>query len=326
MIDISGRISDHANYDIYYTYGQTDLRATKLNDRVATRFVDALNAVRDPSGAIVCADAAARAAGCVPLNSFGYNTANPAAFDYFLADPVSDTRLTQHVVNASLTGDFGQFFELPGGPIAFAAGGEYRRRSSSYTPSQDLLDNIFYQYDEYIIPSPSSGRFDVAEAFGELNAPILRDAPFAKLLSVGAAGRYSHYSTIGDTWAYSFNGIWSPIEQITIRGSYGRSVRAPNIGEIFQPQTGTSEFFNDPCYVTNRDLGSPTRAANCTALIQQAGGNPATFTAQNNPNAAIFIPGTRQGQCGHSPRSGEDVDGWRRPAPAAEPADRYRLV
>ena len=111
VIDVTGRISEHATYDVYYTYGRTDVRQTKLNDRLSSRFLDALDAIRDTSGQIVCRSATARAAGCVPLNSFGYDTANPASFNYFLSDPVSDVRLEQHVVNASLSGDFGQVLD-----------------------------------------------------------------------------------------------------------------------------------------------------------------------------------------------------------------------
>jgi outer membrane receptor protein involved in Fe transport len=302
VIDITGKLTEHASYDVYYTYGRTDVRATKLNDRLNDRFLNALDGISDPvTGQPICRSATARAAGCLPLNSFGGNVANPASFAYFLSNPVSNARIDQHVANASLTGDFGQFFELPGGPIAFAVGGEYRRESSRFRPAQALLDNLFYQYDEYIIPTPSYGKFDVWEAFGELNVPLLKDKPFAELLSFGAAGRYSDYSTIGSTKAYQFNGIYSPIRAISFRGSYGRSVRAPNIGEIFRPQTGTSEFFNDPCYIPNRSLGSSTRNANCLATIQAAGGNPATFIASNNPDASNFIPGTQQGNANLRP-------------------------
>ncbi|WP_156678193.1 TonB-dependent receptor plug domain-containing protein [Sphingomonas profundi] len=310
VVDVSGRISDHANYDVSYTYGRTDVRATKLNDRLNDRFLAALDVVRDPrTGQPVCRSSLDPTAvstpsltftpgagsGCVPVNTFGGNRVDPASFGFYLSNPASQARLTQHVVNASLTGDFGQFFELPGGPVQFAAGGEYRRESSSFRPADALTRNLFYQYDEYIIPTPSSGHFDVAELFGELNAPLLRDRPFASLLSVGAAGRYSHYSTVGSTYAYQFNGIYAPMRDITIRGSYGRSVRAPNVGEIFRPQTGTSNFFSDPCYAANRGSGTSFREANCRALIGGLGGDIATFTAANNPNATIFIPGTQQG-------------------------------
>ncbi|WP_235514907.1 TonB-dependent receptor plug domain-containing protein, partial [Sphingomonas sp. Leaf25] len=200
VVDVTGAISDHASYDVSYTYGRTDIRATKLNDRLNDQFVNALDAVRDPaSGAVICRSAAARAAGCLPVNTFGGNSVDGRSFGYFLFDPVSNARIEQHVANAALTGDFGQAFALPGGPVAFAVGGEYRRESSRFDPAQELVDNRFYQYDEYIIPTPSAGAFDVWEAFGELNAPLLKDVPFAHLLSVGAAGRLSDYSTIGST-------------------------------------------------------------------------------------------------------------------------------
>ena len=300
MIDVTGRISDHASYDASYTYGRTDIRAIKLNDRLPDRFTAALDAVRDASGQIVCRAAAARAAGCVPVNTFGTYVADPASFGYFLTNPVSNARVEQHVANASITGDFGQFFQLPGGPLQFAAGGEYRRESSSFRPSQSLVDGAYYApaagiYDEPVSLTPSRAHFDVWELFGELNAPLLRDKPFAYLLSVGAAGRYSNYSTVGSTKAYQFNGVYAPIEDISFRGSYGRSVRAPNIGELFQPATGFSDFITDPCYLANRGQGTQYRAANCAALIRAAGGNPDTFAAANNPDANLDIPGTRQG-------------------------------
>jgi iron complex outermembrane receptor protein len=295
VVDASGRISDHASYDLSYTYGRTDLRATKLNDRLGAEFAAALDAVRLADGSVGCRSAAARVAGCRPVNPFGANTADPTTFDYFLFDPVSTARIEQHVANASLTGDFGQFFALPGGPVQFAVGAEYRRESSRFRPAQELLDNIFYQYDEYIIPTPTSGRFDVWEAFGELNVPIAKELPFAELLSLGAAGRYSDYSTVGRTQAYQFNALWSPVRDLTFRGSYGQSVRAPNIGELFQAATGSGDFIEDPCYLSNRSVGTQYRDANCRALISAAGGNPATFTAVADPFASIFRPGTQRG-------------------------------
>jgi iron complex outermembrane receptor protein len=295
VVDVAGRISEHASYDVYYTYGRTDVRSTKLNDRLATRFTDALDAVRAPGGQIVCRSQTARAAGCVPVDLFGANAVDPASFAYYLDDPVSNARVEQHVVSASLSGDFGQFFRLPGGPVQFALGGEYRRESSVFNPAQSLLDGDYYQYDEYVIPTASRGSFDVKELFGELNAPLLKDVPFAHLLSVGAAGRLSDYSTVGATQAYTFNGIWAPVADISFRGSYGQSVRAPNIAELFRSRTGASDFVTDPCYVANRSSGTQYREANCRAIIAAAGGNPADFTAANNPYINAFVPGAQRG-------------------------------
>ena len=86
MADLSGRISDHASYDIYYTYGRTDVRITKLNDRLNDRYLAALDAVIDPAtGRPTCRSNLNSAAvhvpsvtfapgansGCVPINTFG---------------------------------------------------------------------------------------------------------------------------------------------------------------------------------------------------------------------------------------------------------------
>ena len=299
-VDAAGRLSDHAQYDLSYTYGRTDVRATKLNDRIPGRSSEALDAIRLASGQIACRSATARAAGCVPLNPFGAFVADPASFAYVYADPVSNARVEQHVANATLTGDFGQFFALPGGPVQFAVGGEYRRESSRFRPAAGLVTGAYYSpadgvYDEPVNLTPSSAHFDVREAFGELNAPILKDRSFAYLLSVGAAGRYSDYSTVGGTQAYQFNGIYAPVQDISFRGSYGRSVRAPNIAELFRPATGFSDFITDPCYLGNRSQGTQYRDANCRALVTAAGGNPATFTNANNPDANLNIPGVQSG-------------------------------
>ncbi len=310
VADLTGRISDHASYDVYYTYGRTDVRITKINDRLNDRYLASLDAVIDPAtGRATCRSNLNPAAvqtpsitftpgansGCVPINTFGANTADPAALAFFQLDNDSFASIDQHVVNASLTGDFGAFFSLPGGPVQFAAGGEYRREGSSFRPNDYLTRGLFYQYDESVIPTASRGNFDVWELFGELNAPILSDRPFAQTLSVGAAGRYSDYSTVGGTRSYQFNAVYAPVRDITFRGSYGESVRAPNIGELFTPLTGASSFFSDPCYPENRGNGTQFRAANCAALISGLGGTLANFTAANNPDAISFIPGAQQG-------------------------------
>ena len=310
VVDLSGRVADHLTYDVYYTHGRTDVRITKINDRLNDRYQAALDAVIDPAtGRATCRSNLNPAAvqtppvtftpgagsGCVPINTFGAGTADQASLDFFQLDNDSGARITQDVVNASIGGDLGGLFAFPGGPVRFAAGGEYRRETSRFRPNDFLTQGLFYQFDEFVIPSPSSGKFDVWEAFGEIDVPILQGARFAETLSVGAAGRYSDYSTIGGTQAYQFNGIYAPVRDLTFRGSYGESVRAPNIGELFTPLTGASSFFVDPCYPEQRGNGTQFRAANCAALISGLGGTLAALTASNNPNAVSFIPGAQQG-------------------------------
>ena len=317
VVALNGDVSDHARYELSYTFGRTDVRIAKLGSRWNDRYLAALDVVTDPAtGRPTCRSnlnplavqapsvsfTPGAGSGCLPINTFGAGTADPAAVAWATnTNNISNARITQQVVSASLTGDFGQFFRLPGGAVQFAVGGEYRRESSRFDPNSFLTGKQWYQYDEgnvfdpAFVISPSRGAFDVWEAFGELNVPILSDVPFAQTLSVGAAGRLSDYSTIGGTRAYQFNGVWAPVRDLSFRGSYSQSVRAPNIGELFTPLTGASSFFDDPCYANNRNNGTQYRAANCASLITSLGGNPAAFTAANNPDSVSFISGQQRG-------------------------------
>jgi outer membrane receptor protein involved in Fe transport len=298
VIDASGRISDHATYDVYYEYGRTTARITKLNDKFNDRYTAALDAVTDPAtGQPTCRSnldpialitpaltfTPGANSGCVPVSLFGAGPANPAALAFFQTNDTSHASVTQQVADASVSGDFGQFFSLPGGPVQFSFGGEYRRESSAFQPSAALVGALYFPGDEPSLVTPSGGHFDVKEAFGELNAPILKDVPFAQTLSVGAAGRYSHYSTVGDTKTWQVNGVYAPIRDVTFRGSYGKAVRAPNIGELFQPTTGSSEFFIDPCTPNEIGNGTQYRAANCAASLAQVGAtvSPGLQTGSN---------------------------------------------
>lgn len=292
VFDVTGRISDHATYDAYYEYGRTDVDITKLNNLLAANYANALDVVISPTtGQPVCrSNLASGNPGCVPISLFGPGPISPAALRYFQVDDTSFARITQQVANASISGDFGAFFALPGGPVQFSVGGEYRRETSAFNPSDNLINNRFVAYTEPTLVVPSGGRFDVKEAFGELNAPLFKGQRLAETLSVGAAYRFSHYSTIGDTTTWQVNGVYAPIRDISFRGSYGEAVRAPNIAELFQPLSGDSNFFIDPCSPAELGHGTQYRATNCAAVLSAVGAtiSPALQTASN-------VVGTRSG-------------------------------
>jgi outer membrane receptor protein involved in Fe transport len=315
VIGADGELSDNARYEISYEYGQTKSRNVQTSNLVADRYFAALDAVRDPvSGQIVCRStidggaiinpdnfgqaASTFTAGvgsiCRPLNFFGNAVASQAALDFVLADNVNRSKVQQHVVSGSISGNFGAIFELPGGPIGFAIGAEYRKEKSNDVPDQLIQDGSFR---DFAARAPSSGQFDVKEAFAELNIPILADIPFAKLLSVSAAIRLSDYSTIGTTTTWKFDGIYAPIDDIRFRGSYSQAVRAPNIGERFLPQSGTFGFVTDPCDVTRINEGTSTRAANCATILSGLGLTPAQI-ANFSPSTDAQNTTSRRGLSG----------------------------
>jgi len=288
VVGASGRITEHATYDAYYQYGRTDIRVTRLGSRIADRYLQALDAVAGPDGTVVCRS---RAASCLPINPFGAGPTSPEALAFFESNDRSFARVQQHVASGSVSGDFGQFFELPGGPVQFSFGGEYRKESSRFDPNDNLVNGAYFGGDEPGTVLPSRGSFDVWEAFGELNLPIVRDRPFFELLSVGAAGRYSDYSTVGSTETWQFTGVYAPVRDISFRGSYGQAVRAPNIGELFQPRSSAQGFLDDPCTSRSVVNGTQFRPANCRTQLAAVGRN----TLLGEADTGFVINGVSQG-------------------------------
>src|SRR5215472_6281793 len=137
---------------------------------------------------------------------------------------------------------------------------------------------------------------------------------YSKLLELDGGLRYSTYAgSLGARFTsttYKVGLQWSPTEDIRFRGSYQRAIRAPNIIELFNPNTVTqSNQFGangDPCAgavplftaaqcaftgVTAAQYGHITQciADQCNVLL---GGNPKLKpeTADTFSAGATFTP------------------------------------
>jgi outer membrane receptor protein involved in Fe transport len=306
VIGARGQISPNLRYDLSYVFGQTKVKSRYVNNMLTDRYLAAIDAVSDGANGVTCRvntqagwtpfqpynrnrapipPVTFAAGDCLPLNLFGENNAsNQAALDWIMADTTDRTTLTQHVVNGSVTGDSHGILELPGGPISFAVGGEYRSEKSSFVPDPLVSQGLTFTS----ALGNSKGSFDVWELFGEVNLPILADMAFAHRLSLNGAARYSDYSSVGSTSAWKIGGEWAPVRDVTLRGSYSRSVRAPNISELYTGASQTAQAINDPCGTANLQNGTQYRAANCSALLTGLGADPATFNGVIGQGIAGF--------------------------------------
>jgi outer membrane receptor protein involved in Fe transport len=94
---------------------------------------------------------------------------------------------------------------------------------------------------------PVTGQISVWEAFTELRLPLAEHQPFAEDLSIEGGYRYSSYDLGFNTNTYKLGLEWAPVRDIRLRGSYQRAVRAPNIGELYSPQSVGLDGSEDPC-------------------------------------------------------------------------------
>lgn len=269
-------ITESLKLDVSGAYGESENVQTQSGYVLRSRVQQSLNA----SSTTECTDTSN---GCVPLNLFGpAGSITPEMAGFLNGTSTIQIKTELSQARAVLTGDFGSL----GGnaPISFAVGGEYR--DYGYERNPDVLS---------LVPGelggaggavlPFAGGYDVREAFGEVIAPILADAPFFHSLTLEAGIRYSSYN-IDAAGSPSFNATtwkagatWEPVEGLKVRGNYQRAVRAPNINELFSPvSTGLTNLLVDPCAG-----GAPVGNANLTLACTNQGA--LSVTAIQNPSA-----------------------------------------
>jgi len=312
---VRGEFKNDWKYDVSVNYGDFAEATKVLGNLNVQRFLLAIDSVRGADGSIMCrsrvdptaanglggltalpgqtpeqaaaAQAAALAtdvAACQPLNPFGSGNISAAARNYVIQDTVSRGKITQFVASGSLSGDSHNYFNLPGGPIGFSIGAEYRRETNRF--SEDPLVQQGYTFYN-IIPSFSPPAFEVAEGFAELVVPILRNRRFFKDLTISGAGRVSGYKgSAGIVYAYNGAVVYAPVSDIRFRANYSRSVRAPNLVDLYQPQGQNFATVVDPCSTDNIHTGSNTRVANCLAA-----GVPADYNFQYSQSLQLVSGG-----------------------------------
>lgn len=264
------------SYDIYYEHSESRDHTT-AQAIYTPNYGAALSNELGPDGQVRCSDATARAAGCVPLNIFGFNTVTPAAAKFLqtYTGPTRTVTLTdgntvqlvngsnvafdylakvnQDVVSGSVSGDL---FSLWGGPVAISFGGEYRHEKS--TEVYDPFTQAGLSSGNQL--SNTAGSFNVKEGFVEVNAPIVEDRAGIKYLGLEGAARYADYSTVGGVWSFKGGATYAPTADIRFRGVYSRATRAPNIGELFSSVSQTFPSINDLCDTSNTSI--PAACAN----------------------------------------------------------------
>jgi outer membrane receptor protein involved in Fe transport len=229
----------NGGFDTYFQYGNTHGTNSLLGDTSLARIQQGLllnaagTACADPSG------------GCVPVNIFGQGTMSAAAANFIKTRITSSQDYEQLFGGFTFNGDSANAFSLPAGPIGFAVGGEYRAEDFAFNPSQDLATGNLTGFNA---SPPVSGRFDVYEAYAELLVPLLKDLPLVKSLDLELAGRVSDYTTQPKpVKTYKVAGSWKVYDDLMLRVSYNKAIRAPSVGELYAPQSNGFPTSTDPC-------------------------------------------------------------------------------
>ncbi|HVW74300.1 MAG TPA: TonB-dependent receptor [Rhizomicrobium sp.] len=305
-------------WDAHYTHGDNHVTLTTYNNVNTAHLYAALDAVKDPStGNIVCASSITEPGafpGCAPINLFGQGQASRAAQNYIFQNTYWVAANSMDDVAANLTGTL---FNGWAGPVKAAVGLEYRSQGlnvRSSTPddtfnSQGLrlapygtysngnggtaATNPYGSYPSsdlaYYkeVQSPGQGNESISEGDVELDAPVLKDLPFVELLSLNGAYRYTQYAAAGNGTHSSFSANtwkvgaeWSINDDVRLRLSESRDMRAPTLWDLYQQQEISSSGITDPLTGVAGSVNTVT------------GGNPnlKPETSYNYTGGVVFTP------------------------------------
>lgn len=156
----------------------------------------------------------------------------------------------------------GRLFALPAGDVTPVLGAEWRKET--------------LKFDSQL---GARGR-EVGAGFAELRVPLLSEQmqiPAARQLTVTAAGRFDRFTDFGEIFSPQYGVVWSPLRDISIRGTYARSFRPPSLYELYLPHISAQQSIADPrrgeSYVAIQIAGGTsdleaTRAESYTAGIE----------------------------------------------------------
>jgi iron complex outermembrane recepter protein len=241
----------------------TNFSAGKINQEASTTgylLTSALGAAlgpsfRDAGGVARCGTAAAPIANCTPVDFFGSppdastaaGAAQLTALRAISADTTNTTDQSYRGFQANFNGDL---FAISDRTVKGAFGIEYRRDRFVFAP--DFLARLETVNFTCLISSEAcatatAGSDSVKELYGEVFFPLVADAAWAKSFDLTLGVRWSDYKTFGSTVNGKLGVEWRPNDQLLVRSTYAQVFRAPQITDLFNGQSASSDGYSDPC-------------------------------------------------------------------------------
>jgi iron complex outermembrane recepter protein len=201
-------------YDASYAYALQNYSPTNIRDTVKDRFIAALNGVGGPNNNQF-------------FNPFGSALVNPALANdpRVIADFTRDSWRKyyggMHSAEVIVTGDL---FSMPAGPVGAAFGAQFRRESLEFKSDRDQQTGNFV----FLFSGPDFAvDRDIWAAFGELAVPL------TEAIDLQLQARYDHYSGgVGGSFSPQGAVRWELMENLVLRGSVGKSFRAPSLSQV----------------------------------------------------------------------------------------------
>ena len=192
-------------------------------------------------------------------NPFEPSSNSQESLDYI---ETTTTRIGKSTMESLDFKTSGAIFEMPSGEVMLALGAEYREESISDNPDDQFLRGEVFGTES----TQASGSRDNLAFFGELAIPVMDD------LEIQLAARYEDYSDFGTTTDPKISFLWSPLDNFSLRGSFGTAFRAPSLHQLGLGRTDESPNLVDTLRCA--EIGNQDRACEPQEYTAVFEGNP----------------------------------------------------
>lgn len=234
-------------YEAFAMTSETRDQSESQNDFVIANLDAAFLATLDANGNPVCLGGEA---GCVPYNPFqrpgGQTAITQEQINWLHGIGLVNGETSQQVFGANVQADLGEYgVTVPTADygLRFLAGLEYRKDTLDARPDEisQVPGGGFTGVGGATLPV--AGKVEVDEFYTEFELPLVSQVFLMEELTLRGQYRYSDYSRTGndtqsdvDTDTYGISLAWAPIYDLRFRGQFQRSVRAPNVIELYTGQ------------------------------------------------------------------------------------------
>jgi iron complex outermembrane receptor protein len=222
-----GSFLESFTWDVFATFGISRYRLA-VPDTLRERFQEALNSCSDPRDLSGCFN---------PFYSSILGTGTPNSDEVIASFSGTQVAMTDHALQTYNAGMSGELFELPGGDLGIAFGGEIRHERRASELDHDANEEA---YGFLLGNSDAEVDRDVHSGYLELVWP------FYDGIEVQTAGRLDHYTDIDQTELSPGAGLTlvpaeiggrenapEALRKLQLRGHIARSFRAPTIYQSF---------------------------------------------------------------------------------------------
>lgn len=189
-------------------------------------------------------------------NPFEPSQNSQEALDFIETQTTRVGKSTNRSWDALVSGPIAQ---MKHGDLMLALGAMYREEAISDNPDDQFLRGEVFGTEA----TQANGERDSTAWFAEMNVPLLED------FELQLALRYEDYSDFGSTTDPKISFIYSPLDNLSLRGSWGTAFRAPSLHQLGLGRTDESPNLVDTVRCNAVDLGC--EPAEYTAVFE---GNP----------------------------------------------------